>query len=175
MGLQDIEDAYRTYFPLIRAKCARMLLDPMEAEDVAQETFIRLWIAKVAGDFPSAIASWVYKTSTRLAIDRLRHRDVVNKVRPSTPTCSVGPHGQVEAAQLLERLATTAEPRELHAALLHRCDGVEQSEIAEILEISVRTVRRLLTRFDARVSALDRQGVQLDPSLCPEVVPLRAG
>ena len=121
---------------------------------MAQETFIRLWKAKVAGDLPSAIATWVYRTSTRLAIDRLRHRDVVNKVRPSTPTRSVGPHGQVEAAQLLERLATTAEPQELHAALLYRCDGLNQSEIAELLQISDRTVRRLLARFDLRVSAL---------------------
>ncbi len=39
----DLDHLYAAWFPLIREKCRRVLADRGEAEDVAQETFIRLW------------------------------------------------------------------------------------------------------------------------------------
>src|SRR2546423_906525 len=72
--LDDVEATYRRYFALIREKCRRMLGDFAEADDVAQETFVRLWRTNLrAGDRRSVLA-WIYKTRTPPAIDRLRGR-----------------------------------------------------------------------------------------------------
>lgn len=61
--------------------------------------------------------------------------------------------------QVLEQLISLAGDDELQVAVLSRVDGLTQPEAAEVLGISERTVRRLLTRFDERVAA-KRQEVQ---------------
>jgi len=136
---------------MIRAKCSRMLADRDEAQDVAQETFLRLWRSGVADLEPAVLTAWIYRTSTRLAVDRLRQRRFsVNVAEPpegSTP----GAAALVEARRELERIARSVPAAELRAAILHRFDRMGQQEVAEILGSSERTVRRLLERFDRRM------------------------
>src|SRR5438477_9501783 len=69
-----VDAVYRRYFPSIREKCKRMLGDSEESRDVAQETFARLWAAQLPLREPNQVVAWIYRTSTRLAIDRLRAR-----------------------------------------------------------------------------------------------------
>ncbi len=156
MAIDNIEDAYRVYFPLIREKCSRMLRDPQDAQDIAQETFVRLWQNRDAVTETPAIAAWLYRTSTRLAADLLRQR----KRRPTTiltddltgdPTHrSVG--ARFDAARDLERIATKTPKKELEAAILSRIDGMSHVEIAKVSGVSERTVRRLLRSFDKRTA-----------------------
>src|SRR2546428_13546249 len=51
-----------------------MLSDLAEADDAAQETFVRLWRARLRDSDPRRLTAWIYRTSTRIAIDRLRKR-----------------------------------------------------------------------------------------------------
>src|SRR2546426_9830284 len=51
-----------------------MLSDLAEADDAAQETFVRLWRARFRDSDPRRLTAWIYRTSTRIAIDRLRKR-----------------------------------------------------------------------------------------------------
>jgi RNA polymerase sigma-70 factor, ECF subfamily len=143
-----LEQAYRRYFPIIRAKCARMLGDAAEAEDVAQETFVRLWNSDLASADPKIVAAWIYRTSTRIAVDRLRHRAVVTRFasRPAPP--APHPDAALEANDALRALAAALDPRALSAAILHRFDGLTHPQVAEVLGLSERTVRRLITAFD---------------------------
>lgn len=87
---RSVEQMYRTYFATIHAKCTRMLGDTHEAEDVAQETFVRLWRDSAAlDDDPYRVSGWIYRTATRLAIDQLRgrrYRRVVLGAPPSRET-----------------------------------------------------------------------------------------
>lgn len=144
-----VESAYRRLWPIVRGKCARMMVDESEAEDVAQQTFERLWLAGIANEEPKAVTAWIYKTSTRLVLDRLRRRKVRDAYRPDvleTP----GPHGRAAARQTLIRLASSVPKVEFEAVILSRVDGLTQAEVAEVLSVSERTVRRYLTRFDKR-------------------------
>jgi RNA polymerase sigma-70 factor (ECF subfamily) len=162
--VDDVADAYRRYFGLIRAKCRRMLSDAQEAEDVAQETFIRLWRSGPASSQdPSQVSAWVYRTSTRLAVDRLRQRRRREPVAPAHAEAEAGAEdaasgddlaARVQARQEVERFARALTEQELEVALLHRVDGLTQPEVAEVVGVSERTVRRLLTRLDTRLQAL---------------------
>ena len=67
------EDCYRRVFPLVLAKCRRMLRGDTEATDVAQEVFARLWQQRELVQDPTALTAWLYRASTRLVIDRARH------------------------------------------------------------------------------------------------------
>ncbi len=51
-----------------------MLGDPAEAEDLAQETFVRAWEALKDFRGGAAFSTWLYRIATNLAIDALRRR-----------------------------------------------------------------------------------------------------
>ncbi|MFZ5442214.1 MAG: RNA polymerase sigma factor [Myxococcota bacterium] len=144
----DVQQAWQRYFSPVREKCRRVLGDSDEAKDVAQETFIRFWKSGATAD-PRTSLAWLYRTATRLSVDRLRQRAVHARPVPG-PTETSDLEAATASRQLLERLATAAEPDELEAAVLARLDGLTHPEIALVMDVSERTVRRLLNRFDAR-------------------------
>lgn len=144
----DVQQAWQRYFSPVREKCRRVLGDTDEANDVAQETFIRFWKFGAA-DEPRTALAWLYRTATRLSVDRLRQRAMHARPVPGG-TASSDLEAAAASRQRLERLASTAEPDELQAAVLARLDGMTHPEVAVVMSISERTVRRLLTRFDER-------------------------
>jgi RNA polymerase sigma-70 factor (ECF subfamily) len=152
----EVADAYRRYFPLILRKCRRMLRGSNEAQDLAQETFLRLWESRLDLRDVAATTAWLYRTCTRLAIDRLRSpaarvegsaelADAFARVEP-------GADERSHHRRLLEELARALPEDELLAAVLSRVDGLNHQEIGEALDVSERTVRRLLARADARIA-----------------------
>ncbi len=157
----DVDQTYRRYFPVIREKCSRMLRDPAEAQDVAQETFTRLWLERARLTNVDGVASWIYRTSTRLAIDRYRRAAREGRAIPDEDGGDAGaeadPERRLQSRQLLARLADRIPAQELEVALLSRLDGLSHPEIGEVAGVSERTVRRLLGRFEARIDDL-REG-----------------
>ena len=125
------------------------MVDDSEAEDIAQQTFERLWRAGLAEEEPKVVATWIYKTSTRLALDRLRRRKVRDRHEPDVVD-TTGPYEHTLARQTLARLAAVVPKAELEAVVLSRVDGLTHHEVALTLGISERTVRRHLARFDGR-------------------------
>ncbi|QSQ17621.1 RNA polymerase sigma factor [Myxococcus landrumensis] len=156
----DIQSAYRRYFPLIRDKCRRMLGDSDEAQDVAQETFIRLWQSGLVTKDAQWATAWIYRTSTNLAVDKLRARRSqplrVERMALMSPQRERSVETLAEQRQELEALARHLPTDALEAALMSRLDGMTQEEIAEVLQVSERTVRRLLQRLDEQVEQLRR-------------------
>ncbi len=152
---RQLEDSYRIVFPIIREKCRRLLVDAEEASDVAQETFIRMWQLepRVAAS-PAQAIPWAYRTSTRLALQRLRNTRTRARLAPQQGEPQEAPDGLVAARQQLLRLIQAAPEDELAVAVMSRLDGMKQGEISSALGISSRTVRRLLERFDARAPAV---------------------
>lgn len=152
-----LETAFRRHYPALREKCRRMLKDPQEADDVAQETFVRLWNAEMVGNDPRQVTAWIYKTSTRIAIDRLRASASRNRLAPEPedlgPDLAAGLEARVGLARLVEALPEA----ELELLLLHRWDGLTHPEIAEVTGRSARTVRRLLKRCEERLARLSLQ------------------
>jgi len=71
----------REYSPVYRAIRA-VVLDPAAAEDLTQETFVRMFKALDRYDPTRPFAAWLMTIATRLSIDHLRRR----KVRPISVT-----------------------------------------------------------------------------------------
>ncbi|MBI5067158.1 MAG: RNA polymerase sigma factor [Deltaproteobacteria bacterium] len=162
----ELERFFRENFAVIRAKCARILGASEEAADVAQEAFVKLWESGATLSGPAARAAWIYRTCTRLAIDRLRRRRLGIETSAGEEdggavhaAAGLAPADElVSARQQLAALAAQATRPELEVAILCRVDGLTQSEAADVAGLSERTVRRLLDRFDARAAALGRSG-----------------
>jgi len=159
---EALNEAYVRLFPILVSKCARMLADPEEARDVAQETFARIWGERVNLRDTRAVTAWVYRTSTNLAIDR--YRDPWRKERAEAPdweqlrAASADPEARTHFRRLLSRLERSVPRRELEVAILSRLDGLTHEEIAEVTGAGERTVRRLLASFEERVDRLRERG-----------------
>jgi RNA polymerase sigma-70 factor (ECF subfamily) len=155
---QAVESAYRRYFAVISNKCARMLGDSQEATDVAQETFARLWERRLTLRDPLAITAWIYRTSTRLAIEHLRRRaragEDANGLAESALAAADDPEARAHTRRLLVRLSRELSEQEIEVAVLSYVDELTQPEIAEVLDCSERTVRRVLARIDERTRKL---------------------
>ena len=140
-----------------------MLANFAEADDVAQETFVRLWRAGLAGEDSRRVLAWIYRTGTRLAIDLLRARSRIASADEETAAlarlASLAPDGEdaLSARQTLAALAASLPADELEVALLSRIDGLTQAEIAEVSGVSERTVRRSLRRLEQRIATLRKE------------------
>lgn len=149
----NVETAYRLYFPLIHAHCRRLVGTGDWAEDIAQESFLRLMRTSQLPDERSTVA-WLYRTSSNLVVDRVRHFSrrgtnvEVDELKQQPPGESL------TLRSLLRRLAQMLDVQTMQAGLLSRADGLTHHELAQVLEISERTARRRLVEFEAAVQTL---------------------
>lgn len=160
--MSEFDLAYRRYFPVIRAKCSRMLVDSASGDDVAQETFMRFWKSGFLNADPRTQVAWLYRTSTRIAIDQLRERTrrPGDGVPGEMASAASSPDDTLAMRQGLARLAAVLPRQELEIALLHRLDELTQEEIATVAEVSARTVRRCLARLDQRLAKLGKENMR---------------
>ena len=148
--------SYHSFVAPVRAKCRRLLGDASAAEDATQETFLRMLRSApqlATSTDTRAVMAWLYRTCTNISIDVLRERrrrplDVVSE---ESMTCGVDLGASLEARSALAKIAGETPDDELAAAVLCRVDALTQPEAAEVLNISERSVRRLLERFDERL------------------------
>src|SRR4029077_3304334 len=63
---------YQSYSELVRRVCLRMLRDPAEAEDAAQDVFFRVFLKINTFRGESAFSSWLYRLTTNIVLMRFR-------------------------------------------------------------------------------------------------------
>ncbi|WP_457150590.1 RNA polymerase sigma factor [Mesorhizobium sp. P5_C1] len=135
--------------PRILALAVRMLGDAAEAEDVAQETFVRIW--RHASGWRRGNArfdSWIHRVTLNLCYDRLRRkREWVTDDLPEMvdPAALPDAHPQ-EDAQRVERALQGIAPRQREAIVLVYYQEMSNVEAAATLEISVDALESLLSR-----------------------------
>ena len=136
----------------------RMLGDHSEAEDVAQEAFLRLWqnLDKWRDEAP--VIHWLQRVTYNLCIDRLRNKKLVNIddiAEPKDP--HENPAKSMQQAQISKRVNKAIQklPERQRAVILftHQ-EGLSNIATAQIMEISVEAVESLLSRGRRRLRSL---------------------
>jgi RNA polymerase sigma-70 factor (ECF subfamily) len=134
----------------VHAFVYRMLGSRAEAEEVCQESFLRLW--KQADRFVARAkpSTWLYRVAHNLAIDRLRRRretshpssieDVPTSERPSLHL-----HDK-QVAQAVEAALAQLPERQRAAISLVHYQGMSNVEAADVLGVKVRALESLLAR-----------------------------
>lgn len=160
MGPGDLSfDAlYAAYYPRIRRYLARLIgLD--EAEDVAQEVFLKA--GRSLGEFrgDSAPLTWIYRIATNAALDRVRSPGY-RASAASTPideSCAVRPATaedqaiRGEMSECVQDLVAQLPENYRTVLLLSELEGMKNGEIAEVLGVSLDTVKIRLHRARARL------------------------
>lgn len=117
--------------------------DRAEAEDLAQESYTRLWKTRASVDWDRPLLAWLLVTTRRLATDRFRaiRRRVLNV--PRAPT-----HDQEARDQWLDVRAamTKLSPLERTAIVLTALEGHSYADAAQVLVTSAGALRAAVSR-----------------------------
>jgi RNA polymerase sigma-70 factor (ECF subfamily) len=138
----------------------KMTRDREAAEDLLQETFIRLIRETRAGRLPDAVRPWLYRVATNAAISRSRHNAVWNRLVPRLLDRRepARPDAELLLAERNTELfsALSTLPPDGRAALLLAAQGFDGHEIAASIGRTEGATRTLLCRSRVRLRlALD--------------------
>ena len=146
--------AFRTLATLhtgpIMSYAQRILQDRAEAEDVAQETLLRLWKDAARYEPTAKVSTWLHRIAHNLCIDRLRARrdksdgDAEGEGRTSDEPSSLLQAKRVATA-VDDALATLPERQRAALTLVHY-QGFGNIEAAQILDVGVDALESLLAR-----------------------------
>jgi len=136
----------------------RFLNDPAEAEDVAQDAFLRVLDAASRYRPTAKFQTYLLQIVTRLCLDRVRKkRPIYTDTLPDTPASGASPAGRLldrERNQLV-RQALDKLPAQQRLALILRYDEeLSYQDIAAVLQVTPKAVERLLARGRAALAVL---------------------
>ncbi len=120
--------------------------DLQQAEDIAQEAFIRLW--QNAEKVPAEKAkSFLYRVANNLFLDQVKHKKVVLKFqqRPTKQHDAEDPSFQMEVQEYqkhIEKVISELPEKSRVVFLMNRMEDLTYNEISERLEISVKAVEK---------------------------------
>jgi RNA polymerase sigma-70 factor, ECF subfamily len=132
----------------------RMLSSEDEANDLLQETFLRVWQHKTSYDFRFAFSTWIYTIALNLARNELRRRKKIKfldifdfsdklaaKEEKKETTSNLKTLLETEMKRLPEKYKT--------AFLLRDVDNLSYEEIAQVLGVPLGTVKSRVNRARA--------------------------
>jgi RNA polymerase sigma-70 factor (ECF subfamily) len=145
----------------------RMLGAQEEARDLAQETFLRLYLQAPRYQATGQFRSWLFRIAGNLARGRLRRRRILRWVPFETGVhdrqqSEDPPDRQLEreeAQATVQRALARLPDRQRQAVLMRRYADMSQAEIATALGTTIPGVESLLQRaMDALRRGLAREG-----------------
>ena len=156
------EELVRTYQHRVFGVAFRMLNNAADAEEIAQEVFLRAHrgLADFRGD--AKLSTWLYAIASRLCLNRLGSGERAmtrggDAVLMQLPHEASGPDTVLEQSELeaaLHRAIAELPDERRIVVVLRDLEGLAYEEIAEALDLPVGTVRSRLHR--ARLDLKDK-------------------
>lgn len=145
-----------------------MLHDAAEAEDLTQETLLRVYQQQNKLRDPAALEAWIYRIATRVTLDRLRqrHRTVQRHINvpaedlPLVDDAKPSPFivlQQAEMSECVDRYVADLPDHYRAVLLLHDADGLTAEEIGQLLQLPLTTVKMRLHRARKQLKTLLNQ------------------
>lgn len=141
-----------------------------QAEDLAQEVFLRVYRARQRYVPAAKFSTWLYTITQNVASNSLRkssRRKEVNLTNSPSGSMPVRPldsmakdrsslmparmADQKEMGEVIETAITSLSPRQRMAMLLSKYEGMSYQEIADTMELTTQAVKSLLSRARANL------------------------
>lgn len=164
MDEQAFESVFLEHYAAVYGILLRLTGEPYEADDLAAETFWRLW------EHPPArsenLAGWLYRVASRLGYNALRGSQRRDRYEIEAGKDALegraSPDPAREIEQQHERIRVRETLRKMPVRdvqiLILRHSGLSYKEIAASLNIAAGSVGTLLARAEARFEKLYKRG-----------------
>jgi len=155
---QAFQLLYRRTAGALRAYAARVMGNATYADDIVQESYLRLVRSPPPTDDPQQLRAWLFRIASRLIVDhwrrgnleRGRHTEPAEARTVANPDIPLW----VDMARVFEHL----NPQQRQLMWLAYVEGADHREIAEALGLREASVRVLLFRTRRRLARLLREG-----------------
>lgn len=168
----EFEALVREHAPRVRALCASVLHDPAEADDAAQDAFLKAHrsLARFKGD--SSFGTWVHRIAVNVCLDRLRAAsrrraeslEALSERDAAALRTLTEPSAEASLADrdLAERLLSRLTPEQRLAFTLCERDGLSYGEIAAAMSCSLDSVKSRIKRARADLAGFARHFSRTD-------------
>lgn len=157
LGIKRGDDgAFKEFFlmmqPGIYKFLYRYLCDRNAAEDLTQETFVKFWMHREDLDPNFSPKSYLYKIARNLALNHISRSNTVNNfvlTKKDYVSLLINPEENFDKYFLLDEFqkAVNDLPERCRATfILCKYEGFKYSEIAEILNVSIQTVKNQMNK-----------------------------
>ena len=155
---QAFHALYRRTAGSLRTYAARVLGNATYADDIVQESYLRLVRSPPATDDPQQLRAFLFRVASHLIIDYWRRgRHEIGRADDSMDTHSAPAPDiplRLDMARVFERLT----PQQRQLMWLAYVEGADHREIATALGLRERSVRVLLHRTRRKLAQLLRAG-----------------
>ncbi|MCI9027960.1 MAG: RNA polymerase sigma factor [Lawsonibacter sp.] len=157
---QGDREAFARLYSLTRdgvyALALSLLHDAHEAQDIAQDTFVKVWESAPAYRPQGSPMAWLLTVARNLARTRLRQggRQVGLDEEAWNAIPAAAPDVSPEDRQLLQEALARLSPEERQIILLHAAAGLKHRETAQLLELPLSTVLSKYHRGLKKLKAL---------------------
>jgi RNA polymerase sigma-70 factor (ECF subfamily) len=153
---QDFEALFGEYWAYVYRILRRLVVDPAEAEDLALETFLRLYQRLPIEEQDFQLGGWLYRVATNLGLRSIRsfkrreHYEITAGKHALEETPETRPaevFAQKEEHTLARQALSQMNERQSQLLIL-RYSGLSYKEIASALNLSPTSIGTLLLRAE---------------------------
>lgn len=143
----------------------RMLSSKEEAEDVVQETFVRVYLHRQSFNFKHCFSTWIYTICLNLARNELRRRKKfkfydITEMEGNEKEFAVDPKIPTGLTEQLSRSVKELPEKYRVAFLLRDVQEMPYEEVAKVLDVPLGTVKSRVNR--ARLMLRDKLQPKLE-------------
>jgi RNA polymerase sigma-70 factor, ECF subfamily len=151
---QAFELLFRKYYVPLCRFANKYSNDPEEAREIVQEVFVRIWEEKENIDPEASLVAYLFKITQNICLNRLRHNKIKSKYIEIyrlvyIDYSEISPYESLLVKELEDRIPAILckiPPKCRKIFELSRVDGLKYHEIAEVLQISIKTVEAQMSK-----------------------------
>lgn len=164
MSLDEIEKLYANHYPEIFRFCYRMIKNKQDAEELANETFVKAYF-HFDSSLKTSFRTYIFKLAKNLCIDhrrskRYKQTEITNSL---TDDILIKPNNdlqQKEQLEMLEHCLDKLKEEERIAIRLNYIEGFVYKDIADIIGKSISTVKnRIEAGLKNLKTCLEKNGI----------------
>ncbi|MDR1381612.1 MAG: RNA polymerase sigma-70 factor [Tannerella sp.] len=156
----EFERMFRLYYKRMCIYAENIVEDPLEAEEIVCNMFVRLWEKREQMNIRVSLEPYIVSSVHNAALNFLKHREIEERYRekvqyrlkymdllnPESFDTPLTDMLDRELYEQIEKALATLPPQCREVFVSHMMDGLSYDDVAKKLNVSINTVRTQITR-----------------------------
>jgi RNA polymerase sigma-70 factor (ECF subfamily) len=161
------EEIYRAYSPAVYSIAFNITRNSHDAEEAAQDAFVRTFRNLKNFKFESSFGTWLYRVAVNSAINTYNSRarrkqeeaglDEAACMTDAYDNCMKDEIERQSAKEKVKELLGHLSPDHRSCIVLREIEGLDYGQIADVLRVPINTVRSRLKRAREALVAMGRK------------------